>query len=249
HRYRDDKLSIKDVSMKIREIVEAYLISQGVNPKIPPLPLFSDDFIAKVNKKTPKAKVEELEYAIREHIEKHFEEDPEFYERFSDRLKKILEEYKENWDLLAQELENLRSEIKKGRESEQTFGLDPKNEMPFFGLLKGMIFGKQPLEQLGEKNIEFLVNLTQDVLSIIKNEITSVDFWENETKQKKLKSYIISHLLEHIAPRRQANNLVADGTTSYMNKYEDSIFNKRNEIAQRLFELAYHIYGGKQHAG
>ncbi len=39
NRYRDDKLSIKDASKKIREIVEEYLISKGVDPKIPPTPL------------------------------------------------------------------------------------------------------------------------------------------------------------------------------------------------------------------
>lgn len=40
NRYRDDKLSIKDASNKIREIVEEYLIFQGIDPKIPPTPLF-----------------------------------------------------------------------------------------------------------------------------------------------------------------------------------------------------------------
>ncbi|GAH88878.1 unnamed protein product, partial [marine sediment metagenome] len=99
NRYRDDKLSIKDASNKIREIVEEYLVSQGVNPKIPPLPLLSDEFIKSIKKiKSSKSKSEELEFAIVEHIHKHYEEDPEFYERFSDRLKRLLEEYKENWD-------------------------------------------------------------------------------------------------------------------------------------------------------
>jgi len=229
NRYRDDKLSIKDASNKIREIVEEYLISNGVNPKIAPLPLFSDDFISKVKKeKSPKARAEELKYAIIEHIEKHFEEDPEFYERFSDKLKKVLEEYKENWELLAQELEKIRDNIKIGREAEKTFSFDPKTEMPFFGLLKQIIFGKEtPTENLGEENINLLVNLTEDIIEIIKKEIESVDFWENYTKQKRLKSYIISQIL---IPKSKEKHL---------------FFEKRNEIAQRLLELAYHIYGGK----
>ncbi|RCK75113.1 MAG: Type I restriction-modification system, restriction subunit R [Ignavibacteriae bacterium] len=224
-RYRDDKLSIKDASKKIREIVEEYLISNGVDPKISPISLLSEDFISKLHGKTSKAKSTELEYAIREHIEKHFEEDPELYERFSDKLKRLLEEYKENWDMLAQELEKLTGEIKKGREFEQTFGFDPKKEMPFFGLLKQMILGKEPIENYDENQIDFLVSLTKDVIEIIKREISSVDFWENYTKQKKLKSFIISHLL------KQPRNV--------------DLLNKRNEIAQRLLELAYHIYGGK----
>jgi hypothetical protein len=53
--------------------------------------------------------------------------------------------------LLVQELEKIRNDLKKGRETEQIFGLDPKTEMPFFGLLKQMIFGKEiPTENLGK---------------------------------------------------------------------------------------------------
>jgi type I restriction enzyme R subunit len=231
NRYRDEKLSIRDASNKIREIVEEYLISKGVNPKIPPLPLLSDEFISKVkNEKSPKAIAEELKYAIKEHIEKHFEEDPEFYERFSDELNRVLEEYKERWELLAQELEKIRNAIKRGREAEETFGFDPKTEMPFFGLLKQMIFGKEiSIDQLKENDINLLVGLTQDVIEIIKNEIKLVDFWENYTKQKRLKFYIISKIL---VPKSKEKHL---------------LFEKRNEIAQRLLELAYHIYGGKNY--
>lgn len=246
HRYRDDKLSIKDVSKKIREIVEEYLISKGVDPKIPPLPLLSDEFISKVKPKTSKARAEELEYAIREHIEQHFEEDPEFYERFSDKLKRMLEEYKENWEQLAQELENLVSKIKEGRKTENTFGFEPKKEMPFFGLLKQIILGKEPIENYDENQIDFLVSLTKDVIEIIKREITAVDFWENYTKQKKLKSFIISHLLKQKIPSKQTKiECVSEERCPYLTKSEDGLFNKRNEIAQRLLELAYHIYGSK----
>jgi len=231
NRYRDEKLSIRDASNKIREIVEEYLISKGINPKIPPLPLLSDEFISKVkNEKSPKAIAEELKYAIKEHIEKHFEEDPEFYERFSDELNRVLEEYKERWELLAQELEKIRNAIKRGREDEQTFGFDPRTEMPFFGLLKQMIFGKEiPIDQLKEDDINLIVGLTQDVIEIIKNEIKLVDFWENYTKQKNLKSHIISKIL---VPKSKEKHL---------------LFEKRNEIAQRLLELAYHIYGGRNY--
>jgi len=226
NRYRDDKLSIKDASRKIREIVEEYLVSKGVDPKIPPLPIFSDEFIDKVKKKkSSKARAKELEHATREHIARHYEVDPEFYERFSDTLKRILEEYKENWDILALELEKIRDDMKKGREAEEAFGFDPKKEMPFFGLLKQEIYGKTPIEKLGNEDIDFLVNLTKDAIEIIKKETQSVDFWDNHTKQKRLKSYIISHIL---LPRSKEN---------------EHIFKKRNEIAQKLMELAYRVYG------
>ena len=78
-----------------------------------------------------KARAEELKYAIVEHIEKHFEEDPEFYERFSDLLKRIIEEYRDNWDALVIELEKLREAMKKGREAEKPLVLTQRRRCLF----------------------------------------------------------------------------------------------------------------------
>ncbi|QWK13992.1 MAG: type I restriction endonuclease subunit R [Aquificota bacterium] len=230
NRYRDDKLSLKDASKKIREIVEEHLLSQGIDPKVPPTPLFDNAFLEKLKAKPIKAKAQELEYAILEHIEKHYEEDPEFYERFSDRLKRVLEEYRENWEEIFKELEKLREDMKKGREAENTFGLDPKREMPFFGVLKMSLFGKEPIENLREEDIGLLLDLTRDVLSILGREISTEDFWDNYNRQKRVRSYIITQVL---LPKGVQRKLLKE---------------KRNEIAQRIIELAYHIFGRKTDA-
>ena len=230
NRYRDDKLSLRDASKKIREIVEEHVLSQGIDPKVPPTPLFDDAFLEKLKAKPLKAKAQELEYAILEHIEKHYEEDPEFYERFSDRLKRVLEEYRENWEEIFKELEKLREDMKKGREAENTFGLDPKREMPFFGVLKMSLFGKEPIENLREEDIGLLLDLTRDVLSILGREIRTEDFWDNYNRQRRVRSYIITQVL---LPRGVQRKLLKE---------------KRNEIAQRIMELAYHIFGRKKDA-
>ncbi|MDM7202740.1 MAG: type I restriction endonuclease subunit R [Thermodesulfobacteriaceae bacterium] len=243
NRYRDDKLSIKDASRKIREIVEEFLISKGVDPKIPPTPLFDEDFITKLEKKSSKARAEELKYAIFEHIEKHYEEDPEFYARFSDKLKQILEEYKENWEELAKELESFREEMKKGREAEKTFGFDPKKEMPFFGLLKHEIYGKKSIDEMNSDDVDFLVNLTRDIIEIVRREIQVVDFWESSSKQKRLKSFISSCLLNFSSPSAGYPQDRVRETSSSFSEVKNVLFNKRNEITQKLMELAYHIYG------
>ena len=221
NRYRDDKLSITDASAKVREIIEKFLVSKGVDPKVPPTPLFDDKFTEGLKNKSHRAKAEELRYAIVEHIEKHFDEDPEFYERFSDRLKKVLEEYKDNWEIIAKELEKVREEMKKGR-GEEIFGLDPKKEMPFFGVLKLEIFGKKPIEEMEEEEKNFLVNLTKDIVEIIEREVKKVDFWESSSKQKVLKSYIASHLLS-------------------VDKFRDKFLERdvRSRILERLLEVAY----------
>lgn len=245
NRYRDDKFSIKDASNKVRQIVEEYLISEGIDPKIPPTPLLDEEFLEKLPKISSKAKAQQLRFAIAEYIESHWEEDPELYERFSDRLKRLLEEYKENWEALYEELEKLREDLKKGREVEPTFGLDPKKEMPFFGLLKDQIFGKKPLNELSNDELDFLINTTRDLVEIIKREVKIVDFWESTQKQKRLKSYIISHLLEKIPSPKDKDGefVVRSGTENYYHSpYLQNIYNKRNEIAQKLLELADHHF-------
>jgi len=126
-------------------------------------------------------------------------------------------------------MEKLRVEMKKGREAEEVFGIDPKRGMPFFGLLKREIFGKMSVEELKKEDIDFLIDLTKDIVGIIEREVKSIDFWDNSMKQKKLKSYIILNLL---LPKL---------------KEKKDVFKRRNEIVQKLIELAYHIYGGKNY--
>jgi type I restriction enzyme R subunit len=118
--------------------------------------------------------------------------------------------------------------MKKGRENEETFGFEPKKEMPFFGLLKKELYGEKTIDELSKDDIDLLIDLTQNILSIIKENVKVVDFWENYSKQKQVKSYIISNIL---LPNDNRNNL---------------IYNRRNEIVQKIMELAYHLYGKRQ---
>ena len=75
-----------------------------------------------------------MEHAVRYHIRKHFDEDPAHYAKLSEKLDKILEALKEQWDQLALALSDLVDEALKGRQVDST-GLDPKTEAPFYGLL------------------------------------------------------------------------------------------------------------------
>ena len=108
-------------------------------------------------------------------------------------------------------------------------------------------YSKKPVETLSNEDIDLLVNLTRDVIEIIKREIQMVDFWESYPKQKRLKSYIISHLLKsvlsHHPPSQKGEYVVREGSAPYLAGTNKVLFGKRNEIAQKLMELAYHIYG------
>jgi type I restriction enzyme R subunit len=224
NRYRDEKLNLRDVSKKVRDIIDEYLISMGIDPKIPPTPIFDEKFELKIKEKTPKAKAEELKHAITDYIEKHEDEDPELYGRFSEKLEKMLQQYHENWELLAKELEMLRIEMRQGREGEENYGLDRKKELPFLGLLKKEVYGVKDLAELSPEQKENLVRITKDILERIKADVSMVDFWNNVSAQRRLKGYIASHLLTEF-------------------KANETMFNKRLILSQKITELAFHLYG------
>lgn len=224
NRYRDEKLNLRDVSKKVRDIIDEYLVSMGVDPKIPPTPIFDEKFELKIKRQPAKAKAEELKHAITDYIEKHEDEDPELYSRFSEKLEKMLQQYHENWELLAKELELLRIEMRQGREGEDNFGLDRKKELPFLGLLKKEIYGVKDLSELNQDQKDLLVQTTKDILERIKADTTMVDFWNNVPAQRRLKGYIASHLLTVF-------------------KTNETMFNKRIILSQKITELAFHLYG------
>jgi type I restriction enzyme R subunit len=54
-----------------------------------------------------------MEHAARFHIEKHYNEDPAFYKKLSERLRDILDAFRDNWEALAEELEKFIQETKR----------------------------------------------------------------------------------------------------------------------------------------
>lgn len=225
NRYRDEKLNLKDLSKKIRDVINEFLVSRGVDPKIPPLPIFSDKFKLRIKEeKSSRSKAEEIKNAAAEYIDRHIEEDPEMYERFSEKLEKLLQEHKDNWEMLAKELEGLLEEIRQGRETEENFGFDTKTEIPFLGLLKKEVFGVKNLSELNQAQKEQLIKTTEDIIERIKQDTQLVDFWNNIPAQKRLRSFIASHLLTEFRNNKQ-------------------IFNKRIVISHKILELAFHLYG------
>jgi type I restriction enzyme R subunit len=230
--------SVKEASEKVRNIIEEYLVSKGIEPKIPETNLLDDKFLNKIKAfSTPKQRATALETTTRKYIIDHFPEDPELYERFAEKLEEILKKYKENWDEIERNLKALREEIKEGRSKERDFGLDKNKEMPFFGILLKEIYGNKRYDELGQEEIDFLVNLTKEILAQVKTDIRVVDFWESAGKQKELRAYINRKLLLLNKSDFQGIN-EAEG--NYLKK---TLQDRRASIAQSILETAYHIFG------
>jgi len=118
--------------------------------------------------------------------------------------------------------------------------------MPFFGVLKKEIYGTKPIEKMSDEEIGFLVNLTKDVVGIIEKEVNVVDFWENYTKQKRLESYLVSHILKAASPSSETPEkewVAKESSIQYNAEMKHLLFDKRKEIANNLKELAAHVFG------
>ena len=214
---RDRRMSMKGIPEKLRKITDEYLKSKGIFQKVPPISIIDENFQSNVKKKKRnRTKAAEIEHAIRHYIGEHYEEDPELFASFAEALKDIFKEFKNNWNMIYEKLEELRKTIKNA-EKEPTYGLHRKKHMPIFRIIMKSIFGKN---KLNEQEISQIVNLTQIMFLEIEKELKLPDFWDNPPARNRLKGELINILLS-----KQFKDL-------------PNVIKLRNEIVQRILEVA-----------
>ena len=189
-RYKDVTLDLKWAGAKVRKLLDKYLESMGIDPKIPPVKLLSDDFPKSVDahNHSGKAKASEMEHAIRWHIKVNMDKDPALYTQFSERLQRILDEHKEHWDIIVQELNRLRDDMAKGRSKEGQFV--PEHVVPFLELIL-MQSG------IGKDNtglIQRTASVSLRLFEIIRSYLQVPNFWQKPSERRKLESALRDEL-------------------------------------------------------
>lgn len=185
-RYKDESLEISDAGAKVKALINEHLIDLGIDPKIPPVELLSDEFMRKVGEHaagSEKAKASEMEHAIRKHCTIHFEEDPAFYGRLSEKLERLLEQHKDNWKQLALDLEGLRQEAKGGRSDVA----DARER-------ECRVYADH-LAELTKVPAETLKPLVGVVFDLIEERSKVLDFWRKPIEVKNLRGDIDTELL------------------------------------------------------
>jgi type I restriction enzyme R subunit len=161
--------------------------------KVEPIPILDEDFQKEVTGRTrTKTKAAEIEHAIRHHLDVELDDDPDLQASFAEALKKILEDFRDNWNKITEELEKLRRRIINASQ-EPTYGLHRKKQMPIFRMLKKEVFGDSELD---EDPISLLVSLTQQLFNEVERELKLTGFWESIPVRNKLKADIQKTLLQ-----------------------------------------------------
>ncbi|MBI3943021.1 MAG: type I restriction endonuclease subunit R [Chloroflexi bacterium] len=214
--YRDDQLNLAGAGEKVQQLIDRYIVAQGVDPRVPPTSILDAGFESAVAAHaTARARAAEMEHAARHHIHVHYQEDPAYYKKLSQRLEEILQRYQDNWDEQEAALRPLVRDMRQGRPADQS-GLDPQTQAPFWGLLVEEV-GGSPASLAPEKQAE-LAGLTVELVEHIRQEIRAVDFWRNAHAQELLRSWTVRFLDDHeVVP-----------------------FHRLQPVADRIVELAHH---------
>ncbi|PZV09908.1 MAG: restriction endonuclease subunit R [Leptolyngbya sp.] len=185
--FRDARLSMKGIPAKLRALTDEYLRSKGIDEKVKPISILDDDFESQVSKRSrTKTKAAAVEHALRHHIDIELDDDPELQASFAAALTAILEQFKDNWERIYEELEKLRQRVKDA-DKEPTYGLHKKKQMPFFRMFRRECFGES---NLNDDTITQVVSLTQQVFTVVERELQLTGFWESIPARKKLEAEI-----------------------------------------------------------
>ena len=189
-RYKDETLDLKWAGAKVRKLIDKYLESLGIDSKIPPVKLLSDDFPKMLDdhNKTGRAKASEMEHAIRWHIKVNMDQDPALYTQFSEKLQRIMDVHKEHWDLIVAELTTLRDEMAAGRET----GRDDVagHVAPFYEL----IIMTAEIDRSNEQMAKQVATITLKLFEHIKTALSVPNFWQKTSERRQLECVIRDEL-------------------------------------------------------
>lgn len=187
-RYKDNSLDLGDAGEKVKELINEYLISLGINPQIPPIELLADDFMEKLNihsSGNKEAKASEMEHAIRKHCTIHEDEDPTFYKSLSEKVDNLIDQHKDHWDQLVLELDKLRHEVIEGRKKgEEGMSLEATT---FYHHIVNEAFENGDVPNESKAVIK---QLMEEIVDTLQDSIGSIDYWNNPDKQKVTRSKI-----------------------------------------------------------
>ncbi len=220
-RYKDDSLSISSAGEKVQKIIDEHLVSLGIDPKIPPVELMSDQFIQKLDEnRSPEAKASEMEHAIRKHTKVHFDEDPAFYTKISEKLEALIQKHKENWDELCAELFSLRTDVQAGRQDDIE-GVDAK-AAPFYDLTGRLAFGDAGFPP---DHAAAAKQLVADVMTELEKTIDIINFWNNMPEVSTLRGRLTDMMylsdVDEIADN--AEQIVTDITALARQRHRDIV--------------------------
>ncbi len=196
NRYRDEQINILGSGEKVKKLIEDHVFASGIDPRVPPTKLFDESFINTIDEiKGDEVKASEIEYAIKAHIKVNLEDDPEYYQSLSLRLKEIIGNYEDKWDELVRQLLLFRDglEKEKGKKAND-LGLN-ENEFAFYNILMAEIVKSTAEETFSDEIHQRILSLVKKLVNQFEESSKIVGFFlkqdEIKTMQRNIKRAMI----------------------------------------------------------
>jgi type I restriction enzyme R subunit len=216
-RFKDDSIDFAGVGQKVAALINQHLIELGIDPQIPPVELLDPDFVDQVTGHTggsARAKASEMEHAIRKHCTIHFDEDPAFFKRMSEKLDTLIAKHGEDWKILAETYEELRAEIRAGRgkgSAEQPAEVSVFRDNLFDLIGDGAT--------LSVEDVAMMDALSARLVGIIREAIEIVEFWRKPNLVRRLRANIDTELMvSGIGPVQDQHQRIAVELTKLAEK-------------------------------
>lgn len=193
YRFRDTSINIRGAGKKVRKLIDNYLLSVGIDTKIPPVEITSEDFIKEIEKDPDsRAKASEMEHAIRKHCKVQYNKDPAFYKKMSEKLEEILHKFEDNWDEQVRFMDVIRNEITE-RQKKTSLGTElDRNYLPFYDLILDIV----KLDTSLKENKEVIQSIIIQIVDEMSKESSIIGFWNNPHRIKILRSHIDDILID-----------------------------------------------------
>jgi len=168
-----ERVDFSKYESQMRKMMDTFISSNEVIEVLEPVDIFDIKFEEQIDKlNNDNAKADAISSAMSFAISQKFDENPSFYEELSEKIKKILEDYKQNRISKAQKLQELLNLKKQLLENKKEYpkNIDNKLKQALFDNLKEEFYFSD------EKMIEFI----NEVDEIIKKYIKIPDWQETQ---------------------------------------------------------------------
>jgi len=180
--YRDEVP--EDTKAKIQNLIDQYVVSEGIDNKIEPLDILTLD-VSQPNQRrgSTQTNAAEMEHALRHHIRTHFNDDPIYYQNLSQRIEEVIERLGEDWDAREAEIRGMIGQVQAdhaGTESNQ-----PNARIrPFYNALVAAL--DNPPEAIQAQAQTFATEL----IDFIASQTTIPNFWTDDFSRDDLRDRI-----------------------------------------------------------
>ena len=218
--FRSEDLEIVECGDQVRELIDKYVRSQGINPEIEPVDILHADFKKEVdeNYASARSQAAAMEHAAQSHCSKKMDENPVLYQEFSERVRQILEQFADNWEEQKRAFFEWIKELNQA-EGETFGGLDPMTQVPFFRTILRSA-GKKSKSLTAEETKAF-GELTVEILDHAKNEIQAANFWGQPGRPQQLRDWIKNQIDDWAFDHPDVKDVFSD---EIMDKLADDLY-------------------------